>query len=132
MIYKSITIFPALLLACPLVQAREQTDAPSQGCTNPVTTLPVVMVVAPQESPDCSSSNNPSGYSPLDAKGATRTDAPIMQTPVSEQVISQQVLKDQQTIYLDDALQNVSGVTPANDSYGTGDSFSIRGFECRT
>ena len=129
MIYKSITIFPALLLACPLVQAREQTDAPSQGCTNPVTTLPVVMVVAPQESPDCSSSNNPSGYSPLDAKGATRTDAPIMQTPVSEQVISQQVLKDQQTIYLDDALQNVSGVTPANDSYGTGDSFSIRGFE---
>ena len=129
MIYKSITIFPALLLACPLVQAREQTDAPSQGCTNPVTTLPVVMVVAPQESPDCSSSNNPSGYSPLDAKGATRTDAPIMQTPVSEQVISQQVLKDQQTIYLDDALQNVSGVTPANDSYGTGDSFSIRGFD---
>ena len=129
MIYKSITIFPALLLACPLVQAREQTDAPSQGCPNPVTTLPVVMVVAPQESPDCSSSNNPSGYSPLDAKGATRTDAPIMQTPVSEQVISQQVLKDQQTIYLDDALQNVSGVTPANDSYGTGDSFSIRGFD---
>jgi len=129
MIYKSITIFSALHLACPLLQAREQTDAPSQGCTNPVTTLPVVMVVAQQESPDGSSSNNPSGYSPLDAKGATRTDAPIMQTPVSEQVISQQVLKDQQTIYLDDALQNVSGVTPANDSYGTGDSFSIRGFD---
>ena len=129
MIYKSITIFSALQLACPLLQAREQTDAPSQGYTNPVTTLPVVMVVAQQESPDCSSSNNPSSYSPLDAKGATRTDAPIMQTPVSEQVISQQVLKDQQTIYLDDALQNVSGVTPANDSYGTGDSFSIRGFE---
>lgn len=129
MIYKSITIFSALQLACPLLQAREQTDAPSQGYTNPVTTLPVVMVVAQQESPDGSSSNNPSGYSPLDAKGATRTDAPIMQTPVSEQVISQQVLKDQQTIYLDDALQNVSGVTPANDSYGTGDSFSIRGFD---
>ena len=129
MIYKSITIFSALQLACPLLQAREQTDAPSQGCTNPVTTLPVVMVVAQQESPDGSSPNNPSGYSPLDAKGATRTDAPIMQTPVSEQVISQQVLKDQQTIYLDDALQNVSGVTPANDSYGTGDSFSIRGFD---
>ena len=129
MIYKSITIFSALQLACPLLQAREQTDAPSQGYTNPVTTLPVVMVVAQQESPDGSSPNNPSGYSPLDAKGATRTDAPIMQTPVSEQVISQQVLKDQQTIYLDDALQNVSGVTPANDSYGTGDSFSIRGFD---
>ena len=129
MICKSITIFSVLQLACPLLQAREQTDAPSQGYTNPVTTLPVVMVVAQQESPDGSSPNNPSGYSPLDAKGATRTDAPIMQTPVSEQVISQQVLKDQQTIYLDDALQNVSGVTPANDSYGTGDSFSIRGFD---
>lgn len=128
MIYKSITIFTVLFLAVPLVRARKPTNATFQGFTDPLTTLPIVTVVAQQESPDGSSSNNPSGYSPLDAKGATRTDAPIMQTPVSEQVVSQQVLKDQQTVYLDDALLNVSGVTPANDSYGTGDSFSIRGF----
>lgn len=64
-----------------------------------------------------------------DALGATRTDTPIMETPVSIQVITQQVMKDQQVVRLDEAVQNVSGVIPNNDSYGTNDSFSIRGFD---
>ena len=45
------------------------------------------------------------------------------------QVVPQAVLKDQQVVALDQAIQNVSGVIPNNDSYGTGDSFSIRGFD---
>ena len=64
-----------------------------------------------------------------DASGATKTDTPTMETPISVQVIPQQVLVDQQTVRLDDALQNVSGVIPTNDSYGTNDSFTIRGFD---
>ena len=64
-----------------------------------------------------------------DALGATRTDTPIMETPVSIKVIPQQVMKDQQVVRLDEAVQNVSGVIPNNDSYGTNDSFSIRGFD---
>jgi iron complex outermembrane receptor protein len=91
--------------------------------------LPQITILGELRSDPSSSTNDPSGYSPLDAKGATRSDTPIMQTPVSEQVISQQVLKDQQTVYLEDALLNVSGVTPGNNSYGTGDSFLIRGFD---
>jgi len=68
-------------------------------------------------------------YAQPDAVGATKTDMPIMETPVSVQVIPQQVLKDQQVVALDQAIQNVSGVIPNIDSYGTNDSFSIRGFD---
>ena len=64
-----------------------------------------------------------------DASGGTKTDTPVMETPVSIQVVPQQVLVDQQTVRLEDALQNVSGVIPTNDSYGTNDSFTIRGFD---
>ena len=63
------------------------------------------------------------------ASTGTKTDTPIMLTPMSIAVIPQQVLQDQQTLRLDDAIQNVSGVIPSNDSFGTGDSFTIRGFD---
>ena len=39
------------------------------------------------------------------------TDTPIMETPYSVQVIPQQLLRDQQAVRLETALQNVSGVT---------------------
>jgi len=68
-------------------------------------------------------------YAFPDAAGATKTDTPIMETPVSVQVIPRQVLEDQQIIRLTDALQNVSGVIQSNDGYGTADSFTIRGFD---
>ena len=44
------------------------------------------------------------------ATAGTKTDTPIMETPLNVQVISKQVLKDQQVINLGDALKNVSGV----------------------
>jgi len=108
----------ALAAALPSLYAVTVSDAP----------LPQITIIGVRPSGSEPNIENPGGYSPLEVKGATRTEAPIMQTPVSAQVISQEVLKDQQTIYLTEALQNVSGVIPGNDSYGTGDSFSIRGF----
>lgn len=128
MIYKRRSFFLGLFVVASLLRARAETTASGQDSTNSSVTLPVVTVVARQESPDGSSVDNPSGYSPLEAKGATRTEVPVMQTPVSEQVVSQQVLKDQQTVYLNDALQNVSGVTPQG-SLIPSDSFAIRGFD---
>jgi len=63
---------------------------------------------------------------------ATKTDTPLMETPMSVQVVPQQVLKDQQAIRMEDALKNVSGVVTG---YGFGaleDTFIIRGFENST
>ncbi|MFN8009367.1 MAG: TonB-dependent receptor [Terriglobia bacterium] len=65
------------------------------------------------------------------AVGATKTDMPVMETPISVQVVPQAVLEDQQVVRLDQAIQNVSGVIPNNLSYGTADSFSIRGFDAQ-
>jgi len=69
------------------------------------------------------------GYVATTAAAGTKVDLPLMETPVAVQVIPQQVLRDQQTVNLVEALVNVSGVAPTNDSYGTSDSFSIRGFD---
>jgi len=69
------------------------------------------------------------GYVATEAQAGTKVELPLMETPVAVQVIPQQVLADQQTVSLVNALVNVSGVSSTNDDYGTGDSFSIRGFD---
>lgn len=69
------------------------------------------------------------------ATAGTKTDTPIMETPLNVQVVSKQVLKDQQVINLSDALKNVSGVTVlgnasnASSDGGALQSFVLRGFE---
>ena len=73
----------------------------------------------------------PREYAVANAGAGTKIDMPLMETPVSVQVITSQVLEDQQTVNLVDALINVSGVAPTNDSYGSSDSFSIRGFDAK-
>ncbi|MGO9772060.1 MAG: secretin and TonB N-terminal domain-containing protein, partial [Roseiarcus sp.] len=42
-----------------------------------------------------------------DSSVGTRTDTPVMETPLNVQVVSQQVLQDQQVTSLDQALKNV-------------------------
>jgi iron complex outermembrane receptor protein len=76
--------------------------------------------------------NESPGYAALDAAAGTKVNLPLMETPVSVHVIPQQLLQDQQTVKLIDALVNVSGVAPTNDAYNTSDSFSIRGYDANS
>ncbi len=70
------------------------------------------------------------GYSVPNASTATRTDTPLRDIPQSIQVVPEQVLEDQQVVRLQDALQNVSGITKAGNYGGTeSGSFILRGFE---
>lgn len=74
-----------------------------------------------------------SAYAIPNATAGTKTDTPIMETPLNIQVIPEQVLKDQQIIHLSDALKNVSGVTSGAelDTPGFGGSrqtITVRGF----
>ena len=72
------------------------------------------------------------------ATSGTKTDTPIMETPLNVQVVSKQVLKDQQVITLADSLKNVSGVTTGSFAYGTGNygaptqQITMRGFASQT
>jgi iron complex outermembrane receptor protein len=74
-------------------------------------------------------SNDPynTDYKRTNAGTATKTDTPIMDTPVSIQVVPLQVLKDQQAVTLTDGLKNVSGVqTSPSTVY---ENFVVRGFD---
>ncbi|MEI8572698.1 TonB-dependent receptor [Methylomonas sp. LW13] len=90
------------------------------------TTMPAVTVVgkAVYDSTDPYNQD----YNLTHTKTATKTDTPIMETPFSVQVVSKQVIEDQQVIRLKDALKNISGVVQGGDATGS-DHFNIRGFD---
>ncbi len=70
-----------------------------------------------------------SDYRLPNASTATKTDTPIMETPFSVQVVTKQVLQDQQVTRIDKAVQNVSGVTLGAINQGATDGYQIRGFQ---
>lgn len=66
-------------------------------------------------------------YAVTRATTATKTDTPIMETPVSIQAVPRAVMDDQQVISVADAVRNVSGVQPGG--YTFYDNFILRGFD---
>lgn len=71
---------------------------------------------------------DPTAYHLPNASTATKTDTPIMETPASVRVVPQAVLRDQQVVRIEKALENVSGVITAPVNQGNSDGFFIRGF----
>lgn len=69
-----------------------------------------------------------SGYNVLDASTATMTDTPIMEIPMSIEVVPEAVMQDQQAFRLQDVVKNVSGVQQ-RFSGGGFDRFIVRGFD---
>jgi len=83
-----------------------------------------VVTVTGNAAADVNSPEN-KDYNITNAVTATKTDTPLMQTPVSVKVVPQQVMKDQQVITVDQALRNVSGAVAGAGGTGT---FFLRGF----
>ncbi|MGH8624065.1 MAG: secretin and TonB N-terminal domain-containing protein [Gammaproteobacteria bacterium] len=75
----------------------EKPKAPVKKSDEGPTTLPEMTVTA--------SPLDETSYSVPNATTATKTDTPIMETPLNIQVIPQQVLRDQQVVRIDKALQ---------------------------
>jgi iron complex outermembrane receptor protein len=118
----------------------EKSATPAASQINQVgpTTLPKVNVVgnAVYDVTDPYNEN----YVIPNATAGTKTDTPIMETPLNVQVVSKQVMKDQQVITLADSLKNVSGVV-VNSQGSTGDptvmggtqsDITLRGFVSST
>ncbi|MBP6077165.1 MAG: TonB-dependent receptor [Nitrosomonas sp.] len=94
--------------------------------SNPIAaTLPEIVV---EDSTEPGSPYNKQYIRP-NTSTATKTNTPVMQTPFSIQVLPRQVLQDRQSFRLQDALQNVSGVTFFPNSLAGQDAFTIRGFQ---
>jgi iron complex outermembrane recepter protein len=103
------------------------------------TTLPAVKVLGKAEY-DVTDPYNEDYVLP-NATAGTKTDTPTMETPLNVQVISKQVMKDQQVITLADSLKNVSGVTTmsqgSNGNFtgtngGSNQVITLRGFADET
>ncbi len=72
---------------------------------------------------------SPEDYAVPNASVATKTDTPVMDTPLSIQTVPRQVLQDQQVTRVQEALSNVSGVYNSSIFQGlSSDTFIIRGF----
>lgn len=96
-----------------------QSDAARSNPTGTATVLEPIVV---------DGSGATQGYQPKSTSTATRTDTPLIDIPQAVNVVSEQVLRDQNASTLDDALGNISGVTQTNTLGGTQDSVIRRGF----
>lgn len=67
------------------------------------------------------------GYSVFKSATASKTDTPIFDTPAAIQVVPREVMDDQKSTRIRDALENVSGVRP-QPTLGLGTWFVVRGF----
>ncbi|MGH9943754.1 MAG: TonB-dependent receptor plug domain-containing protein, partial [Pyrinomonadaceae bacterium] len=68
------------------------------------------------------------GYQAATATTAMRTDIALRDTPQSIQVITRQVIEEQQAVTIGDVVRNVSGVSVPNSSGGRAEDFTVRGF----
>lgn len=55
-------------------------------------------------------------------------ETPVMETPFSVQVVPREVMRDQQVVRIEEALNNVSSVSAAGSDASRGAAFSVRGF----
>ncbi|PWB88420.1 TonB-dependent siderophore receptor [Methylosinus sporium] len=114
-----------------LAQATEtRNDATPISSATPLPAIDIGAEARAPESRNAGAGQGPgdrhTGYRADTASSALKMDAPIMQTPVSVQVVTRQTLDDRQAISMTDALvTNVSGVQP---SQGFFDVLKIRGF----
>ncbi|WP_445367185.1 TonB-dependent receptor plug domain-containing protein [Methylomonas sp. BW4-1] len=103
----------------------------AESGSDAATTLPVVRVVG-QAVYDSTDPYNQS-YNRTSASAATKTDTPLMQTPMSVQVVPKALMNDQQDIRIEDALtKNVSGVQRAINDSDLYENFTIRRFSTQS
>ena len=74
----------------------------------------------------------PERYRVTDASSATAFNADIKDIPRSIQVVTEQIILDQQAVDIEDVMKNVSGVQTLGNFGNTTDSFMIRGYNVRT
>lgn len=123
--YHTLLLMLYSSVAALSVHADEQQPTSAQAPTTaqqPATELPKMTVEEAVEG----------DYVAPNATTGTKTDTPILETPLNIQVVTQQVLLDEQVTRIDEALRNVSGIAFTNGgdtSFGDPfDAVVLRGF----
>ncbi|MBD2165572.1 TonB-dependent siderophore receptor [Calothrix membranacea FACHB-236] len=97
----------------------------------PATQTPPEQPTAQQDEPiELVATGEEDRYRVPNASTATKTDTPVRDIPGSIQVIPRQILEDQKTTRIQEALENVSGVEKQGNYGGTdAGGYRIRGFD---
>ncbi|MEQ1635734.1 MAG: TonB-dependent siderophore receptor [Methylococcales bacterium] len=115
----------------PLIQVENNNEqAPNQSAENKDTLLHPMTVTAEASGSEVEMPNAGDDsvmYKVVKSFAATKSDTPLIETPVSVQVVPRAVMDDQKITNVKGALENVSGVR-AQPSLGGGVGFKIRGF----
>lgn len=79
------------------------------------------------------SAGDRTGYYATNSIGATRTNTPIQDLPLSIQIVTDELIRDMAALRVEDSLRYVSGVNlqNRNDTEDGGESYNIRGFRSR-
>ena len=70
--------------------------------------------------------NNDRGYNASSSAVGTRLSVPLLETPQSIQVVSYQIIRDQQALSVNDAMKNIAGVQTIAPGYSY---YTFRGFD---
>ncbi len=108
----------AALIASAATSACAQSDpSPAKSEAGTTNQMPAVLIRA----------QDPVDYAAPSASTATRSDTPLLRTPMAVQVVPRSVIQDRQALTIEEALRNVSGVQAPPAGYY--DNFLIRGFD---
>jgi iron complex outermembrane recepter protein len=113
--------------AITLKPAKKALPPSGAAASDPRTSLPKVKVTGKADY----GAHDPysKAYAVINSSTANKTDTPIIETPMSIQVVPRAVMDDQQAISLKDSLQNVSGVQWSPVEGSLYESFVLRGFD---
>ena len=135
------TLATAVFVAVATAWAQDPTGEDSQ-----TPTLPETEVIAPQRPQQVTTNDDtpPSilegtifsspeafGYSADSSTSGTIIDVPNLELPATVDVVTEQVIEDQQAIRFDDVIRDIPGAIKVNDQLRP-DSVFIRGFEIRS
>jgi len=120
---------PQVRVTAPKRTAKRQAArrAPARS-TPPVASAPSNVAV----NPVIGDGAGVAGYSTPAQAGVSRFPAPLLNTPQTVNVVSQQLMQDQRTTSVQEALRNVPGITfTAGEGGAQGDNVTIRGYTAR-
>jgi iron complex outermembrane receptor protein len=120
-----------LIFAVASTATTAQTPETPQTQTQPANETTSEKPAAQQDDPiELVVTGEQDGYRVPNASTATKTDTPVRDIPGSIQVIPRQILEDQKTTRIQEALENVSGVNKQGN-FGGADAggYKIRGFD---
>jgi catecholate siderophore receptor len=120
---------PQVRVTAPKRQAKRQPTRRAPVAAGPAVAAPAA---APATGPIVGDGAGVAGYSTPAQSGLSRYPVPLANTPQTVNVVTQQLMQDQRTTSVQEALRNVPGITfTAGEGGIQGDNVTIRGYTAR-